>query len=161
MKVVACACGARNVVGGDCIICGSPLGSVPRALAAAAISAVALAVVWVVVAWVLAIQALWFGLFFGVVVSGAVTQASFGRGWLYQLIASTATLAGIVLGETLLVLLLQDRLDVLVSLEQPNVGALEALRRTALEDPWALAFSVLGLMGGFWVWKQPSPSEDS
>ncbi len=160
MKVVVCACGARNVVGGDCILCGRSLGSVSKACVAAAASSLGLAVLWAVSAWVTGLQASFLAVGFGVVVGGAVAQVSFGRGWLYQLIASTATLAGIVLGETLLILVLRDRLDLLVEVQQPNLGLVEAVRYTVLQDPWAIAFAVLGLMGGFWIWKQPGPSED-
>lgn len=161
MKVVVCECGARNVVGGDCILCGRSLGSLSKAVLAAVVAASAMALSWVVTAFVLGAQALWFGALFGVVVSGAVAQVSFGRGWAYQLVASTATLVGIVLGETLLVTLLRDRLDLLVAVEQPNLGLFEAIRYTVLEDSWAMVFAVLGLMGGFWVWKQPAPGEDA
>lgn len=161
MKVVVCECGARNVVGGDCYLCGRSLGSLPKAILAAVVSATGLALAWVVTARVLGVQALWFGALFGVVVSGAVAQVSFGRGWAYQLVASTATLGGISLGETLVVALLRDRVERLIAVEQPNVGLVEAVRYATLEDSWAVVFSVVGLMSGFWVWKQPAPSEDA
>lgn len=161
MKVVVCPCGARNVVGGDCILCGEPLGSIGAALAAGAAAALGLALAWGVVGWLTGVQAIWFGMFFGVAVSGAVVHFSFGRGWLYQAIASGATLGGIVLGETLLLLLLHGRLGSLLGLEQPNLGLLEALRFAVVDDSWSLVFGTVGLLGGFWVWKQPDPAEDA
>ncbi|MCO5166501.1 MAG: hypothetical protein M9894_09065 [Planctomycetes bacterium] len=161
MKVVVCACGARNVVGGDCIICGAPLGSPAVAVAAAAASALGLALLWALTGWLTGVQALWFGMFFGVAVSGAVAHFSFGRGWLYQAISSGATLGGIVLGETLLLLLLHGRLGSLLGLEQPNLGLLEAVRFAVVDDAWSLVFGTVGLLGGFWVWKQPDPAEDA
>lgn len=160
MKVVVCECGARNVVGGDCIICGRPLGSIGKAAVAAAAAASLLGVGWFLFAWLTGIQALWFGLLFGVAVSGAVVQVSFGRGWAYQAIATLATVTGIVVGETLLILAFEGRLGLLWSATQPNLGALEAVRHTLVDDEWALIFCVCGVMGGAWVWKQPSSSED-
>lgn len=158
MPVVVCECGARNTAGGDCIKCGRGLGSIPRALMAAAVSAVALAVGWAVFIWLTRFFVLWFLMLFGIGISGAVVQASFGRGWSYQAIASAATIASVVLGHALLVVLVRDRLDLLFSLEQPNVGLLSVLA-AVLEDQTALVFSVVGVMGGFWVWKQPSGDE--
>lgn len=138
MKVVVCPCGARNTAGGQCILCGQQLGSVPRAVVAGAVAALVLAVAWAVWFWLTGFVWLWLSLLFGVVVSGAVVLVSFGRGWVFQAIASAWTLVGIVAAETLLVL----------------------LQQVAPNDPWVFVFGVCGVMGGFWVWKQPSESED-
>lgn len=162
MKVVVCeTCDARNVVGGDCILCGKPLGSIPLAFVSAFATAALFALSWASFAWLTGLIALWMSLLFGVAVSGAVVQVSFGRGWAYQAIASSATIIGIIGAETLLILLLHDRLDILVEFDTLNIAAVNLAARVALHDPAALAFGVLGLMGGFWVWKQPSPEEDA
>lgn len=161
MKVVVCECGARNVVGGDCIICGRPLGSIGRAVLAAGASAGALGLAWFLFTWFTGVQALWFALAFGLLVSGAVAQVSFGRGWAYQAIATLATILGIVVGQTLMILAFEGRLGLLWSADQPNLGALEALRHTLVDHEWALVFCVCGVLGGGWIWKQPSSSEDA
>lgn len=161
MKVVVCECGARNVVGGECIICGRQLGSIGVAAVAAAVAATALGLVWFLFTWFTGVQALWFGMFFGMIVSGAVVQVSFGRGWLFQAIATAATVVGIIVGETLMVLAFEGRLGLLFSTSQPNLGALEAVRHTIVDYEWVLIFCVCGVMGGGFVWKQPSSSEDA
>jgi hypothetical protein len=161
MKVVVCpACSARNTAGGQCILCGVQLGSIPAACAAAWLSALGLGVGWGLFSWLTGIQALWFGLFFGVLVSGAVAHWSFGRGWAFQAIASLATFFGIVVGEGLLLLLLYRRADLLWDEDPRHLGLIEFVARALERDPWFLAFGVTGIMGGFWLWKQPASSED-
>lgn len=140
-------------------MCGTPLGSLQRAIAAAAGSALTLALLWVVVAWLLGAQALWFPVLFGGLVSGAVVQLSAGRGWRYQAVATAATVVGIVFGDTLLLLLVTGRAEELVAVEQPNLRLLSLMRAQVESDPATLAFMALGVMGGFWVWRQPDGSE--
>jgi hypothetical protein len=160
VKVVVCECGARNTAGGQCILCGKQLGSLPVAFIAGFAAALALSVAWALWFWITGIGAVWFAMLFGVAVSGAVVHFSFGRGWVFQAVASAATLVGIVMAQTLLLLLLRDRLDLLVKVEQPNLAVVDVASKVALNDPWVLVFSTFGLMGGFWVWKQPSDGED-
>lgn len=154
-----CECGARNTQGGACIICGRPLGSFPRAVAAALVSAGALIVVWVGVSLVLRAQAFWFGMLFGGLVSGSIAHWSGGRGWRYQALSSGVTVAGIALANTLLLLLLTGRADEIVAVEQPNLRLVSLAAAQLEHDPLTFGFAVMGLMGGFWLWRQPEESE--
>jgi hypothetical protein len=155
VKIVVCQCGARSTTGGDCIVCGKSLGSIPSAIAAAWVSAALLALLWVAGFWLTGFTLPWFACFFGGLVSGAVAQVSFGRGWAYQAIASTATLVGLTVAHVLLVLVLRRRLDLLVGGGDGWVR-LSALALELLEqDPVLFVFNVFGLLGGFWLWRQP------
>lgn len=84
MAVYVCrACGARSTQGGDCIICGRSLGSLPRAMVAAAAATAVLGSLWFGLALATGIQLGWMAALFGVGVSGAVVQVSGGRGLSY------------------------------------------------------------------------------
>lgn len=152
--LVVCTCGARNTQGGQCIVCGAELGSLPRAIAAAAIATIALMVVWVGLALTLGAQTMWFAMLFGGVVSGAVVQFSAGRGWSYQLVASSATLVGLALADAVLMALVVARDQGL-----SGAGFVELARWQLENDPLTLLFAGMGVFGGFFVWRQPEGSE--
>jgi hypothetical protein len=155
VKIVVCECGARSTTGGDCIKCGEPLGSIPSAIAAAFVAALALTLVWVTFFWLTGVVLSWFAVLFGGLVSGAVAHASFGRGWAYQAIASTATLVGLTAAQVLIVLIVNDRLRLLTAGIDGWVET-SALAIHLLEnDTWLLIFNTFGLVGGFWLWHQP------
>ncbi len=142
MGVIVCRrCGARNTEGGDCVMCQKPLGDLRAAVVAAVVTATLLALVWGGFSYVTGFQSAWFAALFGGVVSGAVAQASSGRGLAFQAIATAATIAGIVAGEALFVLALLVKL-----------GHEEEAAALALSNPWGPAYAVMGVVGGLWLW---------
>lgn len=141
MGVVVCRkCAARNTEGGECVVCQAPLGDLRAALVAAGVTSALLALVWGGVSLVTGFQSAWFAALFGGVVSGAVAQASSGRGLAFQAIATAATVVGIVAGEALFLVAL------LVRSGQEDVLA------TALSNPWGPAYAAMGVVGGLWLW---------
>ncbi len=157
MALYTCsACAATNTQSGDCVACGAELGSVSRATLAAFGAAGALAFVWVALALGLGLQTSWFGLLYGGLVSGALVHFSGGRGLRYQAIATTATIGGLLVAETALVAALWRRLEPEVSLPPWDVLAKHQLEH----DPITVAFLVLGVMGGMWVWRYPIDEEE-
>ncbi len=146
MGVIVCRhCSARNTEGGDCVMCQKPLGDLPAAITAAFVTAGVLAVLWAGFTLVTHIQIMWFAVLFGGLVSGAVAHFSGGRGPTYQLVATTATVVGIVVGQLLFVVGWVGRFDVLA--DQDAVAAI------VFADDWSLPFCVLGVVGGLWLWQ--------
>jgi len=156
MPIWTCeACGCRSTQGGDCIECGRSLGSPRKAVLAAGVATVVLSLLWVGSGALLGVQASLFAAFYGGLVSGAVVHVSGGRGVLYQAIASSFTLAGVVCAQTVLVLILWEEIARANDLAWESPGFVETLHYLVNYDPLTIVFCVLGLFGGFWVWRQP------
>lgn len=154
MSGITCRqCATRNTQSGSCIKCGSSLGSPVKALWAALVSSTLLGLMWAVSCLAFDFQVPYVALVFGGLVSGSVDAFSRGRGLYYQAVASTATVAGMFFSDTYVVW----RLTVREGLEPP--GAAELWLWALENDGITLALCVLGLMGGFWLWRQPGESE--
>lgn len=125
-------------------MCQQPLGDLPAAVTAACVSSAALSLLWAGFTLVTGYQVIWFAVLYGGLVSGAVAWASSGRGPVYQLVATTATVVGLVVGQLLFVLAYHRRLDLLANHEEVS--------RLVLENHWGLAYAVLGVVGGLWLW---------
>ncbi len=153
MPTYACrACGATNSHSGDCILCGADLGSLPAAALVAFGAAAVLGVGWVGWAWLTGLQVTWFAAVYGGLVSGALVHFSGGRGPLYQGVATAATVLGLLLADSALVALLAARAQ--PDLPLPPVG--ELLAYQVQHDPITIAFMLLGVAGGLWVWRYPA-----
>ncbi len=143
-------CEARNDYPGRCIVCGKSLGSYPKAFIAAAASAQGLAFLWVAGSMAFGIPAIFFAIFFGGLVSGAVTTFSGGRGFGYQAIATGFTILGIVLADTILVWNFWPQLTGSPNTARPGFSAL--MEWLFLYDNVTGIFSVLGVVGGMFIW---------
>jgi hypothetical protein len=149
-------CQARNVEGGDCIQCGRSLGRMDRAVWAAAGSSFLLGALWVGSAVLLKLQIGWVAALYGALVSGAVAHYSGGRGVAYQAVATAFTLLGLLLSETLVVLSLWDQLTARWGLDVPRPDPWELVVYLVQYDGATILFCLLGVAGGFWLWRQPS-----
>lgn len=125
-------------------MCRRPLGDLPKAVTAAFLSAAVLALLWPAFCYFTGFQAPWFACLFGGLVSGAVAQASAGRGFAYQAIATTATIVGILAGETLLVLAYWGQAH--------RLADQELVARAMLSNEYGPPFAIMGVVGGLWLW---------
>lgn len=154
MEVICRHCGARNTSGGHCMMCHKQMGSIRKAVKAAVISAVILTVMWVGCATFLKFQFTWFAAVFGGVISGSVAIYSKGFGIRFQAIATTATVAALIIADTLVVYINWE-------LFFPNWGSQppppfwELMIHQVKYDGITAAFLVLGVMGGFVIWRSP------
>jgi hypothetical protein len=124
-------------------MCQRPLGDLPKAVTAAFLSSAGLALLWAGFALVTGHYVWWFAVLFGGLVSGAVAHSSSGRGPTYQLVATTATVVGLAVGELLVVLAYHRRLDLLSNIDEVS--------RIVLSNDWSMVCCVLGVVGGLWL----------
>ena len=152
MAIYECKkCKSRNTSQGHCIICGASLGSISTATTAASLTSLALGMVWFLSALMFRFQDPFLALLFGGIVSGTVTFFSGGRGLMYQAIATTYTIIGILAFDALVVWYLWPEFS---SEARPDFWFLIGYQM--YHAPFALASCVLGVMGGFFIWRDPS-----
>ncbi len=149
-------CNAHNDSPGRCVACLRALGDPKRALIAGLICTLALGALWVGAAWLLRFQLSWGAVLFGGVVSGVVTSRSGGRGIFYQAVASSFTVAGILLSQSLVMFVLWE--DLYHGTPRPGFWRLASTY--ALYDPVHTIFAVLGVMGGLYIWHGGTPADD-
>lgn len=156
MRIILCPkCGARNTVAGYCELCNASLGSLHRAVNAAFGSAAALALLWIAVGLLFDIALPMFAVGFGAVVSFVTVRLSRGCGPLYQLIATSATILGVLVAHvTLTIVLLEpDGIEMFAHLNDDDW--IRVLWAMVLYDPFTDVFLAAGVLGGFYIWKQP------
>ena len=135
-------------------MCQSSLGSPRRALNAA-LSATAIMIgIWILLSVSLRIQFPLIAGIFGVTVSASVTHFSGGRGLGYQLLASAATVMGIVIA---------DALSMLSIYVQDNPGGnytptftdiWQEIQFRFIHDPTTALFYILGIISGLFIWRR-------
>lgn len=147
------SCGSYSQEEGSCIVCGNPLGDLARAIRAAGESSLIMAMIWVAASFLLRMQLPLFALIFGGIVSLYTTRRSAGRGFLFQLIATGFTILGIVLADSMAMLLEVARESSFSASDITIDMLLADMKYRILNDPVTGLFFVLGIMGGYWIWK--------
>jgi hypothetical protein len=153
MPIYVCSqCGARNTRSGQCVSCLESLGSVKKAIDAALISGAVMSLIWIGLAVVTGLQLTVLALIFGGVISVAVTRYSGGVGPLYQGIATAATFLSILVADTIVVILLWNKIN-------PGSGPAPSFSYALLEfqiqhDPFTFMFVGLGVAGGLFIWRE-------
>lgn len=105
--------------------------------------------VWVVFSVITHWQPLLLLVLFGGIVSAVTTKYSGDRGLTYQAIATFATIFGIIAGDGLVVYLLWEQFTNQAGL--PDLTQL--LMYTFQDDHSTVLFSIIGVIGGFWIWR--------
>jgi hypothetical protein len=129
------------------------MGSLQRALLAAFGAAAILGLLWIAFSYLTGFQLSIFAAIYGIVVSFCTVHFSKGCGPLYQAVATTATILGLLVSDTV----------VMIAISSPD-GFLHVLRMTTSEwqaalghflnnDPVTAIFMVLGVIGGFYIWR--------
>lgn len=151
-------CGARNTNAGRCIMCRRSMGSLAVGLLAAFVSTLVLGANWIT--WSLITgTGFHFALYavaFGAIVSGITMRISCGRGPLYQLIATSATVLGIFTANTVAFVALYA-----LSIDAGIIGCfklgwqdwVDAFRNVVLYDALTNLWAFLGILGGFFIWR--------
>lgn len=137
---------------GQCVQCLKSLGSYPKALIAGLLAAVALSILWVGAAFLMNIQLAFFALFYGAVISGAITYFSGGRGLSFQFIASVLTVGGMLLADTAVVFLLWEQLPG-VEPGSPRPEFSELMVSLVEYEGSTLLFMIFGWVGGLFIWR--------
>jgi len=119
---------------------------------AGAISAIGVGGLWVLTSWLLRIQIPAVAVVFGGIVSAAVTRFSAGRGIVYQGIASFWTVVGLLVADTVVVLIFWQELYAPSAGTPPPIWNL--MEYQALYDPLTFLFYGLGIIGGLWIWRE-------
>lgn len=132
--------------------CLKGLGSYPKALVAGLASTVLLSGVWIGAAYLVALQFGFFALFYGAVISGAITHVSGGRGLSFQFIASVFTIAGMLFADTTVVFILWDQLPGVLEGEQ-RPEFFDLMIRLLEYEASTLLFMLFGLIGGLYIWQ--------
>ncbi len=149
-------CGAQNAGPGQCVLCLKNLGDPKRALVAAAVSTVTLSAVWIGIAWIANFEFSLFATLYGVTISAAVLVYAKGKGPLYQAIASTFTVVGLVVADTIVVWLVWDEYASAQHIPRTTVALWELMKYQLTWDPWVWLWLIAGLMGGFYIWNYDS-----
>ncbi|MGE0433965.1 MAG: hypothetical protein AB7K09_18605 [Planctomycetota bacterium] len=147
-------CEAPNPRGGRCRKCHLPLGSIFRAAALGAITMLALIVAQVVLTALVGWRMTAIAALYGVAISGVIAVFDGGRGWLFQILATLLTCAGILLGNMLCLLVVWSSMDAPLDW---MIWVSYVL--TVRYDAVALCFAVFGVVGGFWLWMLPAGSQ--
>lgn len=156
MRIILCPkCGARNTEAGYCDICNASLGSTRRAVNAAFGTAAALALLWIAMGLLFNIEQPMFAIGFGAVVSFVTVRHSRGCGPVYQLIATSATILGILVADATIVIALSEPEGFTTLTRLNDDDWIRILRHMVLYDPFTAVFLVTGVMGGLYIWKQP------
>ncbi len=146
-------CDANNPDPGRCVMCDRHIGSLKRALLFGAAGTLVLGLLWIVISLGTGMQFPLTALFFGGFVSFCVSHFSGGRGIVYQLIATLFTIAGIVVADSLTGLLIAH-FDESINLATFSLSDfLNYIRYTFEKDDFTSFFYVLGVMGGFYIWR--------
>ena len=146
-------CGANNDDCGKCIICNKGIGSLKTAIIAGFITTIVLGVFWILISLITKIQLPIFALIFGGFVSFGVSHFSAGRGFIYQGIATIYTIIGILLADTISVIILWHDLYPEWGADTPIPQFTDIIIELALYDPFTVFFYILGVIGGFYIWR--------
>lgn len=92
-------------------------------------------------------------LLFGGIISLCCTQFSGGRGVLFQLIATTFTIVGIVAADTIAMVIVNVRLGELDPQFITASWLFEGMKHNFFYDGFTGFFFVLGVMAGLWIWR--------
>ena len=146
-------CAAYNSDEGRCIVCGKQMGNLRKAVQAAFATAVLLGLLWIAFTWITGKELPILAVFFGAIISWSTTHFSAGRGILYQLIATVATIVGIV-GANSIAILITFSDQGLIQLSQMSISQfLELMEHHFKYDPITPICYLLGIAGGLWIWK--------
>lgn len=146
-------CGAYSSEPGRCVVCKKPIGNLGKAISAALASAVVLSVLWIGLAWISGMQLSLLAIAFGGIISLCTTHFSGGRGILYQLIATVVTVVAIVFADGIALMMMDPEVG-FEELNSLTAADLLAMMEYHLKyDPATPLFYVLGVMGGFWIWR--------
>lgn len=152
MPIYTCNhCQSRNTRSGRCVECFKSLGSPIKALVAALVSGAIIGLLWIGISWFTGLQLPFIAMIFGGLISLAVTTYSGGTGFLYQGIATLATLASILIADTIVVLMLLENDYAGTGGSAPPLS-LSLLEHQALYDPYSFLFITIGIMGGLYIW---------
>ena len=146
-------CGAYNSEEGWCIVCRKPIGNLRKATEAAFATSVILGILWVSFTWLTKIQLPFLAMVFGGIVSFCTTHFSAGRGILYQLVATVATIIGIVAADTTAMLIVASDQGIIEFSKLSIPQFLEAMEFYFKYDRFTPFYYIIGVAGGFWIWK--------
>lgn len=156
MRTYICQhCNARNTHTGQCVSCLKSLGSVKKAIDAALLSGAILVTLWVGLSWITGMQFTFFAMLFGGLISLAVTRYSGGAGFLYQAIATAATIMSILVADALVVILFWDTIYGSSGVSAPSFS-MDFLEYQFNHDPYTFYYVTIGVLGGFYIWHNPS-----
>lgn len=135
------------------MVCLKKMGSLRKATIAAFGAAGGLALIWIMFSTITRLESLAFAVVFGAVVSGVTMRVSGGHGPLYQLVATSATILGILIADTIVMLLLtnQSGFAGLAHLTAGNWSAV--LDHFFTRDPYTFCFMVAGVVTGLFIWR--------
>ncbi len=145
-------CGAIAEKAGQCHYRLEDLGSVPKAIVAAAITSLILFLTWLGLAIVFDAEYAWVSIVFGLIISGTVLIFSNGLGPKYQLIATTFTIFTIFFSDLIVTWFLWEGVE--LELNSSFVEQLKIL--TVHQFSWDLyswMFTFLGVSSGFYIWR--------
>lgn len=108
-------------------------------------------VIWILLSVFTGIQLPALALFFGGLVAGLVSRVSGGRGFFYQVIATSFTVLGIVAGDSISMLLIAWREQGCARPSSDQIFQDMAYRFE--QDPYTVLFYAVGVPGSLYVWK--------
>ncbi len=146
-------CQARNTEAGRCLVCFKLMGSLSRAFQAAYVSAVGLGLLWILFSMITGFQLTMFALIFGMVVSFATVHFSKGHGPMYQFAATSATILGLLVANTVTMLSITRPEGLRIIFHLSFSEWQQVLGQALNYDPVTAIFIVFGVLGGFYIWR--------
>ena len=145
-------CGTTSDRAGICVYCLKDLGSIPKAILAAALMSVILFLSWVSIAAIFEAEYAWVSIVFGALISGAVIYSSHGSGPIYQLIATSFTLFTIFFSDLFVVWYLWEGAE--IALDSSFIEQIKTLAAHQVQwDIYSWLFTFLGVSSGFYIWR--------
>ncbi len=134
-------------------MCGRSLGSIRDAIVAASTATTIMSVLWVGLSWLIGMTAVPIAILFGAAISGAVAHRTGGRGFFYQAIASLFTITSLALSDAIVVRIHWLAINPDWPPGHPLPALLDQILYQAQWDGILLVAVILGLIGGFWLWR--------